>query len=344
MAHELQFTDGIADVFSTKETMWHQHGHVLPQDPSFEQALDLCHMEYQVEKQQTFRESGEATRAFVTVRTDTGKELGVVHGQYAVVQNRTAFSILTPLINEGVATIETGGVLRDGADAWLMLKLNLPALSPEVQEAFGGHHDEIKPYALVANNHSGRRGILVALTAVRVVCANTLGAAEESGVPDQIRVVHTDAAEQKLIDAAETLWGDITERYTKIAEAYESMRNCFLIPKEFQKLVVDAVCEDPRANKSWNPDAKMAESVVARYEARKYNLSDLWMNGAGHTGDSSCWEAYNSAVEALDHNEDLWPSRAGVYRTASLLDGTLRQKKTRVFENLMAHVKKHGRN
>jgi len=352
MAHELEMDEtGGASMISVRETPWHQKGIVLPMAPGYEQALTLAKLDYTVEKRQThlvvpsLANFGETkhipTGAYVTYRPDTQKELGVVEHRYHVVQNTDAFRILVPLLDAETAAIETAGVLRDGADAWMLLKLEIAKFPSAVQEAFEGHSDRISPYILVANNHNGRRGILVALTAVRVVCANTLGAAENAGVSDQIMVRHTESAEQALLDAAQTLWGDVIQRYTLLAEAYERLRQTYLTPDLFQRLVVDAVAPDPTKHDSWTPEAKMADSVVARYLKRKEALEELWISGSGHTGDHSSWEAYNSAVEAVDHRPDLFPVRGGVYRTASLLDGALRKKKTDVFGNLMAHAKRN---
>ncbi len=340
MAHELNFTNGKADMLSVRLTPWHSEGTVLPDHPSYADAIKIAGLNYTVDKEQTYRQVPGKTElvksgAYVTVRRDTQSELGVVQSTYSVVQNEQAFKVLIPLIDEGIANIETAGVLRKGADAWMLVNLDTGRLPSSVREAFTGHEDKIKPYILVSTNHSGRRGILVALTSVRVVCANTLGAAEGSGVDNQIRVVHTDSAEQKLIEAAEMLWGNIIERYTVIAEAYEDMRSSYLIPEDFKRLVVDVVAENPEEAPNWNPDAYMAEAVISRYEAKKYCLNKLFLEGAGHTGEPTAWYGYNAAVEALDHNTQLWPTRTGVYRTASLLDGNLRQKKDKVFKNLL---------
>jgi len=79
----------------------------------------------------------------------------------------------------------------------------------------------------------------------------------------------------------------------------------------------------------------MAEAVVARHERKEAEVTRLWRHGAGHTGEPSAWYAYNGVVEAIDHNGELFPTRGGVYRTASLLDGTLRDLKAQVFDNLL---------
>jgi phage/plasmid-like protein (TIGR03299 family) len=334
-----------ADLLSVRESPWHKGGHLLMVPPSFEEAMELPNLDYLVEKRQTnmpvyaadgttvlsWRPSG----AYVTVRTDTQKELGVVQERYRVVQNRDAFRILRPLVEEGVATIETAGVLRDGADAWMLVRFDWQKFGPKVQEIMG-HKLRVSPYGLVANNHAGRRGILTALTPIRVVCANTLLASEREGCGDQIVVSHTESAEQRLVEAAQSLWGAIIDAYEKIAQAYDEMANTYLSLADFNRLVMPAVNPDPREHKDWNPEAKLAHVVLARYGARKHEITRLWHEGRGHKGDSSAWEAWQGAVEAIDHNPDLFPTRGGVYRTASLLDGKLRQMKQDVFENLHA--------
>jgi hypothetical protein len=57
------------------------------------------------------------------------------------------------------------------------------------------------------------------------------------------------------------------------------------------------------------------------------------MQSMGHS-----WEAYNAVVEAIDHNDELWPVRSGAYRTASLLDGNLLSLKQNVLAKLSRYA------
>ena len=93
--------------------------------------------------------------------------------------------------------------------------------------------------------------------------------------------------------------------------------------EEFKSAVLDVVSPDPRESKKFNPEAKLADLVVERHEKRVELVTRLWTEGAGHTGDHSAWEAYNGAVEAIDHDTDIFPIRGGSWRTQSLLDGKL---------------------
>lgn len=335
MAHELEFKDGKASFFSVAETAWHKEGMVLDKAPSFAEAIELANLNYDVEKRPTayqcFTPDGDSymkssASAFVTVRTDTQQELGAVGKDYQPLQNLEAFRVLEPLIDSGLATIETGGVLRDGADAWMLTRWNLDKFGPVVREIFG---NEVVPFGLLANNHNGRRGIVLQDTNVRVVCANTLGFAEGE-TTHRIVVKHGKDARSNVVDAATKLWGGLIERYEVLALQYKALKAITLREEQFTAAVLDLIAPDPRHAASFNPEAKLAEMVVERAERKRTVIRALWENGKGHTGDHSGWEAYNAAVEAIDHNTDLFPTRAGTYRTASLLDGSLAIKKRNV--------------
>ena len=62
--------------------------------------------------------------------------------------------------------------------------------------------------------------------------------------------------------------------------------------------------------------------------------------GAGHVGDHSAWEAYNSVAESVDHDETLWRVRGS--RAESLLDGGLLEVKDRVLTSLVESIPTRG--
>jgi phage/plasmid-like protein (TIGR03299 family) len=355
MSHELSYTvtrdaNGVetkaADMFSVRETPWHREGVVLPSAPSLDEALKIANLDYTVEKRATSFATKDGSRAdsaiaFVTVRADRDVELGSVGAQYTVVQNRDAFAAtLGPLIDAGVLTIETGGVLRNGADAWLLCKFDLSKFGPIAQEIFG---TEVAPYALVKVNHSGRRNNEIVLTFIRVVCANTLGFVEaeidgghETKQGKAIGVIHRPGAQAKMVEAAETLFADLVKRVELVATQYKMLKETTLTASQFRSLViVPALGVHPSRRKGWNPEAVQAKSVVARYEKKGEELVRLWEQGDGHTGDKSAWEGYNGLVQAVDHDSDLFPTKGGVYRTAAMMHGYLREMKDRAVVELV---------
>ncbi|MQA91969.1 MAG: DUF932 domain-containing protein [Gemmatimonas sp.] len=349
MPAELAYTNGTADFFEvgTRRSAWHREGHLIPRECeiTIPGALELIHGDYGVVRRPTLYpvdlagdELRQSQHAYVTIRTDTGKELGSVGRNYTVLQNEAAFRALEPLVDQGIVRLETGGVLRSGADIWMLGRFDIERFGPVVREVFA---DEVVPYCLFSNNHSGRRNACVALTPIRVVCANTLGVAErrgDQGVDRLIKVSHTGDAATKMVDAATTLLAGLIERFEAVATQYRRLKATYVPEAAFAKLVLDEVAPDPRNRPDFNPEARTAELVLNRAERKRAELRRLWDEGAGHTGDHSAWEAYNAAAEAIDHNAELWPNRTGAYRTASLMDGNLLRLKQNVLVNLSRYA------
>ena len=156
--------------------------------------------------------------------------------------------------------IETAGVLRDGADAWLLGKWDLHRFGADVQEVFRKSGDEVQPFATVMANHSGRRSVLIGQTPIRIVCANTLGQAESDADANLGRwatVRHTSGAKAKLAEEAERLFAGVVERYEVIARHYKAMRAAYLTDGQFDDMVLDLVV----------PDAGYLSSLAPRLSA-----------------------------------------------------------------------------
>ena len=347
MAHDLaeNLTTGRKAVFSVKETPWHGEGFVIDTPPTWDEAMRLSGADYDVVTEPVYvtgeartviggANDGERVPSFVqsakgraVVRTDTRDVLGIVTEQYRPIQNREAFEVLKPLIDGGVATIETGGVLGTGEDAWLMVKFIVD--DPTVREAFG---DEIVPFGLITNNHNAKRRAVVKPSAERVVCRNTLDASLSDRFRDvSVAIVHRGMARQRLVEAAETMFSGLVERYVIIAEQFTALKGRILTAAEFERAVLDVLAPMPKAKE--DRSMKREAGLVERVEAKRDVLKGLWSGGRGHVGDSSAWEAYNAAAEALDHDLDLF--KVGGSRVRSLMQGRLYGLKHQVADNLM---------
>jgi hypothetical protein len=80
------------------------------------------------------------------------------------------------------------------------------------------------------------------------------------------------------------------------------------------------------------------DRAMANAEAKRAVLSKMWTGGTGHAGDHSAWEAYNGAVEVIDHDEETYKVRGS--RALALLDGRLATAKEDVLEAVMAECRK----
>ena len=342
MAHELDqnMATGRMASLSVKETPWHREGFVLDQPPTFDEAMRLGGMDYEVKTVPIFIEAldgsgnmvrSESGRAIIRAdrpEIELDRVFAVRSDHYVPLQNVDAFSALIPLIDNGTATIETAGTLRNGRDAWMMAKFTIN--DPVVREVFA---NEVIPFALITNNHSGEKRAEVALTPVRVVCANTLGFARTgmrfaSENKDAIAIVHRGDAKVKMIEAAEELFGGIVERYRLVAEQYRTMKATIITVEQFTKAILDVAA--PLPPKAFTPDGEhlTTRGYDAAYEAaerRRDAISVAWEKGKGHVGDHSAWEGYNGAIEVIDHDVKMF--RTNGSRVASLIGGRLAERK-----------------
>lgn len=336
MAHELDRNErnGKSAMFSVRQTPWHREGVILNQAPTFDEALVLAGVDFEVGLKPLFVTDGadgyvKSPTCKAIYRMDRDEKLGdailsVVTDKYAPLQNRDAFGTLLPLLDKGVAHLETGGSLRNGGDTWMLVRFDID--DPVVREVFAA---ETVPFGLITNNHTGRASCEIMETPIRVVCANTLAAALGSG--KQVKVAHRGDARVRLVDEAEKLWGGIIERYQVIAESYRVMKATILEVDEFVQAVLDNAAPLPKL--AFTPEGEHLTSrgydaAFAAAEKRRTAITEKWEGGVGHVGDHSAWEAYNAAVEVIDHDVTLFRTRGS--RVASLLGGRLAERKTLV--------------
>lgn len=334
MADELERDEtGAAKFFSVRQHAWHRLGKVLGDNPSFEDALRDGGLDTDVEKRPYFLPTGtgdfyESPDAFYTVRTDTGARLGTRLGpDYHVVQNRDAFELLQPLVDRGLLRLETGGSLRGGVDAFLSGLWNVDEMPDVVRTVF---RDELAAYAAVVNNHAGQRGVIIQLTPVRIVCANTLAVSLSGKSQNRMKVRHSSGAANKLVDAALNLFGGVVQGFADTAVQYQALREKQISQTAFRLAVLDLIAPEKPAKES--PTGRNTAFVQERIAAKRALLSDLWTNGTGHSGDHSAWEAFNAVTEALDHHRDVFPTGD---LGASLLDGQFGQFKSQALSNLL---------
>lgn len=351
MAHELAArADGTAAMFSVGQTPWHRLGTVLNTAPSIAEALELSGAGFHVERRRLFFEAGTegglagVVGAWATVRADTGQFLGIVGKDYTPLQNREGFEVLRPLLDAEQATLETGGVLRDGADVWILARLTLPA---ELADHELLKRETIEPFFLLANNHSGRRGVLCSLTPIRVVCANTLSMAERHSSAPLARaflVSHRARVQRRTEEAAQELYSSVTRRLQVAVEQYERLRRTTLSRLKWNDLVLHRLAPLPKL-----PASKRASALYDRHLelalARRERLEQLWTSGPGHVGEYSAWEAYQAVTHSIDHDDHLWgrnsPPRG---RLASLFDGHLSHLKNATLDRLFAYAQDPSRN
>lgn len=190
------------------------------------------------------------------------RELGQASSGFEVVQNHELGELLGPL-NESWP-IETVGALKEGAITFLTLDMG--------QLDVGG--EEVGKYLLVSNGHDGTRGLSFKAVRTRVVCANTLEAAEGERSAFDFTLRHTQGIREDakwILD----LMGRLRTQEEKIDETMQRMAEVQLDDEGLNTLI-DAAYPLPKqpaklqiANEAAS-EAVTADQVKAALELREH--------------------------------------------------------------------------
>ena len=148
----------------------------------------------------------------VTVREDDPNQIfGVVGNNYNICQNVEAFEFINDV--EDINFIKAGQT-KSGI-IYIIGEL------PEI-EVLG---DNIKPHIIFSNSHDGFRGIRANICMLRIVCQNQFAASFKDAA-NAINIKHTNAMNQRLIEAKETMKHtyEYIANYKNMAEKYVSKK------------------------------------------------------------------------------------------------------------------------
>lgn len=193
--------DGRANLAYRGQTPWHGCGTQIDHDASIDEwrvaaGLDWDVKEFAIEAVGGPSVSVDATGNLVVTPQrvaapgykalirDGAKPsvLSVVSERYHVVQPREVLEFFRDLVAANGFRIETAGVLDHGRRVWALARI------PDQFELPG--RDVVIPYCLLATSYDKTLATQATLTSVRVVCNNTLTAADRAGNNDTYRVPH----------------------------------------------------------------------------------------------------------------------------------------------------------
>lgn len=168
---------------SLRELPWHKQGTILQEEVNGYEMLKAAQLDWTVHTSTLSYESiitnPDGTTQHLgnlpipdrkaVYRSDTGGYLGVVGSDFEIFQQREVVEFFEGLVQGSKIIYETAGALGNGEIIWVLARI--PDLKLDVKG------DEIVPYMLINNGHTGKSALNCYPTTVRVVCANTLKAA-----------------------------------------------------------------------------------------------------------------------------------------------------------------------
>jgi phage/plasmid-like protein (TIGR03299 family) len=321
MSHELSFNaDGNAEMAFVGEVPWHGLGHEVPMNCTPREAAKVAHLDWQAELSPVTYTAGDNSLVmpgkFVISRNDTNAALGIVSGDYNIVQPSEAVDFIEELVSLGSGwRLETLGSLFGGSKIWALASVGegTNILNKD---------DVVKPYLCFSTSLDGSMATEIRFTSVRVVCNNTLQLTRSVDKAD-FKMTH-----KRKFDAAKarTQLGLVTDRFGSFIEDMRKLASrpvglteaenitCRLIDPDFEKK--DKARAEGQKYARDVRNTKAFEGIMGNYlgHGRGSELEGVrgnlwgWLNGVTEYAD------YSSRAETDDGRIDsfLFGKGAGV--------------------------------
>ena len=236
----------------------------------------------------------EAEGAKLVERDDNARPLGVVSDTFELLSHAQMGEIAEAIVGAGNVRYETAGSVREGRTVYSLLLLDEPYEIKGDVDSFGDPVLTL-PYLALLNSHDGTGACKVLYTQVRVVCANTVQAADADGDRHgaQFSFRHTTGLAGRVEEAKDALKLARVEalRWKSVAEELHAIT----ISDEQQLIFLNEFMPEP-------PSGLASDRVRANVARDRQQfmtiLNDSLTNcEIAHTG----LGLVNAAVEYLDH-------------------------------------------
>ena len=307
MPAEITNTNGRNEVFYVGKTPWHGLGTRLDGPATSAEAISAASLDWSVEMVPVYLDGGiEIPGKRAAVRADTGLVMNVMSDRYTPLQNVEAFAFFDAVVGAGEAIYHTAGSLNGGRKVWALAQL------PGDFKVAG--EDVLEKYVLLANSHDGSLAVTMQLTAVRVVCSNTMSMALETG--KKFRALHTPNIIHKAVEAREFL-GLADAYFENLMAGINRMAEVQMSEPQMDDLVFRIFDLD-------ETKAMADQHFLPRHAAEA--VKGLFHTGIGNDMSGvkgTAWAAYNAVTEYVDHVRPQGPRLA----TAGVVGGEVGSKR-----------------
>lgn len=306
MAHDLEIrSDNTAAFLSVREIPWHQLGIVAGDDvDSIEKATLIAQMRYEFGLAPVYVIGSNGERIPVTgdkqavVRHNIDTfELkafgGGLSGKYIVHSLEDAWAWVNGLLPHG-AKLETIGNLRDGAVAFLCVKLPMSALE--------GTPDQVDMYLTVRTSYDGSSATSAIISPVRVVCANTMAMANQSA-SKRVSVRHNQVLQasdkvKAVLGLAEEKVAQVEDLKSRLSFDFSSADMGYLTERLFP--IADRI-KETYVRFGYDQLSTGDKRVFTSMNNARELTTNLWVNSPYKAQGSDGWSAYQAVVEYADH-------------------------------------------
>lgn len=321
MSHEITVTNGTAEMAFVGQTPWHGLGQRMERGAPIIKWGESAGMLWSAKRAMVQYDIGHTFGTWpdreVLYRSDNGAPLGIVSDTYKIVQPMEVLEFFRDLTEAGGWHIHTAGTLQGGRKLW--------ALASNHTEAEIVRGDRVRGNLLLSTSMDGTAKTTAAMTAIRVVCANTLRLAFSNLGADAVEVSHRshfdpDAAKEQLGVARESFDKFVIDARTladkgcSLDQARDILRRIFGQPR-----IVKPQNEEPVAVAKGTIDGSELAQLLARpavltedraqraIEQRTVTKVLELFSGAGRGADhqgvaGTRWGLLNAVTEHVDHS------------------------------------------
>ena len=333
MSHEITVReDGFAEAIYSRTPAWHLLGHVEKDRDLVSDDL-IPYVDWTPLLQPLLRTSKDGEQhhskyAVSVVRSDTEEELGSVSPNYQTYGHLDGIRLLDTLMMDGIMKYEAAFSLQGGRNVVVVAQI------PGVYEVAEG--DASLPFIMAIFNHTGQQRVRFLPTAIRPVCANTVGMALAQGKGQILSVRHSGDMELKMDQVRDAL-SEINEAFTdhtKVARqlAQVKVTNDTWVPFLNDLFPVPQVTDPEFTQRKQN-------SVRQTRMAIKRNFLEDPAQQIPSTR-HSWYAAFNAVTQWVDHHEykgtDDVAKAETRFRVANL--GTGNDLKTKAWSSAIDHA------
>ena len=293
MAHEIDMSNGQANMAYVGETPWHGLGQQLKPGATIEQWRKAAGMNFSIYTSPVQFESPESAGDPMTFdghnvlyRSDTKVPLAVVSDKYQVVQPKEVLEFYRDLTAGAGFNLETAGVLKGGKKYWALASIGKEAKILD---------DQIKGYLLLGSACDGSMATTAMFTSIRVVCNNTLGfamtEADNGTAKAVVRINHRTTFDEAKVKA-------------QLGLAANSWDSFLYNVNVWSKTKVDLVQAQAYFDKVASYTTTDGEEKVS--ERTSHFLMELFAGGGKgsdlKSADGTAWGLINAVTEFVDHH------------------------------------------
>lgn len=292
MAHLIETNEltGKAEIAYAYKKPWHGLGQELTPDAPIEVwrkeagldwTAELANVEYR-----TNQINGELftfQKQNVVFRSDTAAPLGIVTDRYKVHQPAEVLDFFNTLVKSAGFSLEVAGAIKGGKRIWALANVN--------KEACVLGQDAVKAYLLLSTSFDGSTATIGQFTSIRVVCNNTLSAADSESSPSRFSITHGAKFDASLM---RDKLGLVVSGFDGMMDKYRSLARSSTNTQQVEKFMKELFPHVYNEKAGQYQESRGYKKVMDLFEGKSI--------GYGMTGTiGTKWGLLNAVTEYIDH-------------------------------------------